>query len=102
MPVAPSARVPLANSEMFAIVDAADAKRVSAYHWRLVRVKGRPYAIAHNVGSSRGSVTLQKIVLSLPSGQQSRCINGNPLDARRCNLTVSPKHSKPGRPQNEA
>ncbi len=75
------ARLPIANSELYMLVDEADFITLSCYSWYL----NRGYARARVAGTSR-QIYAQRLLMPVGPGQEIDHINGNKLDNRRENL----------------
>lgn len=77
--------IPLANNKGEAIIDVADADLVTQYKWHAA--KG--YAIAAGrVDGRRKTISMHRIILAAPDGQEVDHINGDRLDNRRANLRL--------------
>ena len=82
----------------FAIVDAADYKRLSRYRWNAFESGGKTYARRSTPG---GTILMHREIMKPPPGMVVDHINGNSLDNRRCNLRICTpqqnEHNKPPR-----
>jgi hypothetical protein len=84
------ARIPLSRGQ-FALVDASDLERVSAYKWHLKTQRAHPgkYYAQTTIslgGGKKTALQLHRFVVDATPGQIVDHINGNPLDNRRANL----------------
>lgn len=86
------AQVPLGKSGRFALVDAADAERVSQFRWHLKTKKSQPgkaYAQRSLPRADRGTITNQSLhnfVLGCASSQYVDHWDGDGLNNQRANL----------------
>ncbi len=77
-------RIPLGNG-LFALVDAADYKRVSKYRWYAKRHGSVTYATCLRNGRV---VYMHRMIMRPPKGYIVDHIDGNGLNNRRCNLRI--------------
>lgn len=84
--------VPLANSELVALIDDEDADRVLGSSWRLRVIHGNNYAIAYvpemYAELGQRSTMLHRLILRPPKWQRVDHRNGDGLDNRRENLRI--------------
>lgn len=92
----PAVSVPLGHG-IFALVDAADARRVLAQRWVMRREHDGRLAAMARLGGRRGAawVRLHRFVVDAPVGSVVMPRSGDFLDARRANLVVASRRDLP-------
>lgn len=88
----PTIRLIPLTQEQFAIVDAADFRRLNRWKWHARRAGTKYYVLRVDTSKKRTIVIfMHRLLLGLKEGDR-RCgdhINGNPLDNRRFNLRIA-------------
>jgi hypothetical protein len=75
----------------YAIIDDADFKQLSQYHWNVAGgKKGSGYYAAHRKGDK--PVYMHRLIMDAPEGVEVDHINHNRLDNRRSNLRLCNSH----------
>ena len=91
-------RVPV--GDRFALVDAADYRRVAPFPWKLLEGhNGKLYAMAR-IG--KRTVYMHREIAGTPKGAETDHVNGDGLDNRRANLrtaTASQNRGNMGKPR---
>jgi hypothetical protein len=80
--------IPLTQGK-FAVIDAADADRISGYHWYTQRREQNFYAIAHDPQKHARLILMHRLILDPPDGLNVDHADGNGLNNRRANLRLT-------------